>query len=736
MNSIRYTISLSTRLLFPLVLTIMTIGASAARANQIPGLNTNRELSVPVDAPNMELLSQIGGTAMAVAAADGYAYLGEGLSLLIIDVSDPTAASLVGRTQPLPGRAREIAIQGDYAFLAVGSAGLHIVDISDPANPTIVGQWRKDAGINHLAVAGDYAYVISGGFRVLNISDPSAPQEVGFYEVDANEVSVGDGYAYLAAPDGLHILNLADPAHPDQVGFIGVAGSSEHVSVTGDYVLLTVHDEYCGYFGCYEFNELQVIDASDRTRPIRSGSYEMGMSARDLASDGDLAFMTINDEVTILDISDPAQPTGLSSATTPGWAWQVATEGSYLFVADFHGGLRIISLQDTALPVEVGYFDTAMAPVGLVLSGDHAYIAAGYEGLQIVDIAPYTEPRTVGVLPIPGYTKRLAVANGMAFVADMDYGLHIIDISNPTMPTEVGFIDTPDGASDVKVRDNYSYVVSQSGGLRIIDVHDPSTPVEIGHFDIQHSLMDGLDVAGNYAYVADSVMGLHIIDIANPYSPKEVSLLDTPGYLGDVAVSGNYAYLADGNGGFLVADISNAREPRVIGHHGTPVWAVAVAINQEFVYVADLSGGVRVFNVSEPAAPVEVGFYCGGNISTHEAIADNDIVYVIDEGLGLLVIGHYGPQTISGRVTVKDGTPLTGAWISAGRRYAVSDAAGNYRLTRVQPGAYDVIATMPGYSFTPSIRRVSVPPNVEQINFTAAAWSDIWSAGLPVVNRP
>lgn len=736
MNSIRYTISLSTRLLFTLVLLIMTIGTSVARANQTPDLKPNRESSEPADAPNMELLSQIGGNALAVAVDDGYAYIGEGLCLLIVDVSDPTAPSLVGRTQPLPGRAREIAIQGDHAFLAVGSSGLLIVDISNPANPNIVGQWRNDAGINHLAVAGDYAYVIAGGFRVLNISNPSAPQEAGFFEVNANDVAVDDGYAYLATIDGLSILSLADPTHPDLIGYSAVVGSGEHVSVTGDHVFLTVHDGYCDYFGCYEFNELQVIDVTDRANPKKSGSFEMGMSAWDLACDGNLAFMSIDDNVAIIDISDPAQPIGLSSAITPGMAWQVAAENGYLYVADFNDGLRIISLENPALPVEAGFLDTAMAPEELALSGDHAYITAGYEGLQIVDIATHTEPRIVGVLPVPGFTKRLAVANEVAYVVDMDYGLHIIDISNPAMPTEIGFIGTPNGASDVKVRGNYSYVVSRAGGLRIIDVHDPFNPVEVGYLAIPPWLMGGLDVAGNYAYVPDAGIGLHIIDIANPYSPKEISVLDTPGYVEDVAVSGKYAYIADGDGGLLVADISNTREPRVIGQHGTPGWAVAVTMNQEFVYVADLSGGVRVFDVSEPTMPAEVGFYCAGNVSTNEAVADNDIVYVVDEGVGLLIIGHYGPHMISGKVTVEDGTPLPGVWINAGRRYAVSDDAGNYTLTRVQPGSYDVIATMPGYSFTPSSRRISVPPNAEQINFTANAWADFWSARLPLVNSP
>jgi len=43
---------------------------------------------------------------------------------------------------------------------------------------------------------------------------------------------------------------------------------------------------------------------------------------------------------------------------TPGSAQGVAVSGAYAYVADYDGGLRIISVSDPAHPAEVGYYDT------------------------------------------------------------------------------------------------------------------------------------------------------------------------------------------------------------------------------------------------------------------------------------------------------------------------------------------------------------------------------------------
>ena len=71
-----------------------------------------------------------------------------------------------------PGYAQEVAIVGDYAYVAVGSPGLQIIDISDSASPMLTGSYDTLGNAYGVAIIGDKAYVADGssGLMVLDIS--------------------------------------------------------------------------------------------------------------------------------------------------------------------------------------------------------------------------------------------------------------------------------------------------------------------------------------------------------------------------------------------------------------------------------------------------------------------------------------------------------------------------------------------------------------------------------------
>ena len=78
-------------------------------------------------------------------------------------------------------------MDGNYAYVvSTGDNGLQVIDISDPTNPTGVGQLTGTLATNSLALAnpqsvivqGNYAYVASfgnDGLQVIHISDPNNP---------------------------------------------------------------------------------------------------------------------------------------------------------------------------------------------------------------------------------------------------------------------------------------------------------------------------------------------------------------------------------------------------------------------------------------------------------------------------------------------------------------------------------------------------------------------------------
>jgi len=58
-----------------------------------------------------------------------------------------------------PGYAFDIAICGDYAYVADGDYGLQVIDITDPTTPTLAGSYNTPGNAYGVAISGDYACV-------------------------------------------------------------------------------------------------------------------------------------------------------------------------------------------------------------------------------------------------------------------------------------------------------------------------------------------------------------------------------------------------------------------------------------------------------------------------------------------------------------------------------------------------------------------------------------------------
>ncbi len=100
-----------------------------------------------------------------------------------------------------PGGASGVAI-ALYAYVAAGSSGLQVIDITNPQSPQIVGSVDTPGGAREAAVSGTYAYVADydSGLQVIDITNPQSPQIVGSVDTPfaANDVAISGAYAYVA----------------------------------------------------------------------------------------------------------------------------------------------------------------------------------------------------------------------------------------------------------------------------------------------------------------------------------------------------------------------------------------------------------------------------------------------------------------------------------------------------------------------------------------------------------
>jgi hypothetical protein len=130
------------------------------------------------------------------------AYTANSSELQIIDVSQPTAPSLLG-TCDLSGfpDPMDIFIKDNYAYLVDRFEGLVICDVSDPNNPVKVGSCKTTGRLERVFVNGNYAYIANydNGLHIIDISNPTSPTLVETCNTPGSlkDVHIDAGYAYL-----------------------------------------------------------------------------------------------------------------------------------------------------------------------------------------------------------------------------------------------------------------------------------------------------------------------------------------------------------------------------------------------------------------------------------------------------------------------------------------------------------------------------------------------------------
>ena len=172
-----------------------------------------------------------------VAASGEYAYVPAIDHLYVVDLSPPESASVIGSLNVLPNT--EIAVANGVVYASevefVSRAGfldfLTMIDVTDPASPTVMGRIETSGGVQDIAVHDQFAYVKIWGssFDVIDVSDPTAPVMIATTSIpsSARSITVTSDLVVVAESD-LFTLPLQCPiiagvgplSAPPQVGWL------------------------------------------------------------------------------------------------------------------------------------------------------------------------------------------------------------------------------------------------------------------------------------------------------------------------------------------------------------------------------------------------------------------------------------------------------------------------------------------------------------------------------------
>lgn len=305
---------------------------------------------------------------------------------------------VIGRV-PLPSENEGVASLGDYAFVAGGQAGLHVIDMTVPGAPALVTtinttKYAESVEVVRTMADGelrDVALVVEGteGITSYDVTDPTAAFsfDQGSTAVDGQKIAVQES----DDPDEPYVVFLAeswkgvrifesDPAQPGLLAYNGVFAGTQ--------------------------------------------GYAMGIAVRDgwaYVADDEMGLAVLDARSRIL-----GEVRLVSWADTPGNARDVALAGGYAFVADGIEGLAVFEIDEDAMPVKVAQLDLTAFSRAIAVSRGYAFLAADDGGVHVVDVRDPEHPVYAGPVDVSDASDVAVTASGHVIIADRDDGFLVL----------------------------------------------------------------------------------------------------------------------------------------------------------------------------------------------------------------------------------------------------------------------------------------------------------------------
>lgn len=200
----------------------------------------------------------------------------------------------------------------------------------------------------------------------------------------------------FSGPDGISILSIEQPESPQKAGYINTPGAAMKGLIKGNY--LYVADGSSG---------IEVYDVSDLTKIEKVSQLQLDGYFRDLIISENILLAAASESgIYLIDISNPQSLQKINQIDTRGDARQIVLqEGTtnYLFVADGHGGLAVVSINrdDRNLPSTiVKTLDISDKARAIKIKDNKLFLGIGPDGIIVYDITQPQSPVQLTVLTL------------------------------------------------------------------------------------------------------------------------------------------------------------------------------------------------------------------------------------------------------------------------------------------------------------------------------------------------
>ncbi len=242
--------------------------------------------------------------------------------------------------------------------------------------------------------------------------------------------------AYVLLDSQLVVYDVTTPAYPQIIGGTGAGLTVQAFSVDASNnaaVIATLSDIW----------SVTPVNYSDAKTPVVGvpqllfgGQRDYGVSALTAHSPNKL-LVASGGAGQVVDLTTPATPALLPSASPPASAAAFAMDDTYIYEINTGaaGGLWIYSTADFS---EVGNFQVPDTLTFAALSGDRVY-AAGAGAFYIFDVSDRTHPK-VAETPALKATEGLEISGNTLFTINTTYTI-VYSLEKPDAPEAIAWIE-------------------------------------------------------------------------------------------------------------------------------------------------------------------------------------------------------------------------------------------------------------------------------------------------------
>ncbi len=491
------------------------------------------------------------------------------------------------------GQDYSIAADGQYVFLGNGD-GVTIFDISNPSRPASISQVLTKQWTYTIYIKGDTLFA-GGTYQLfmVDISDIAHPTIVS--NLDSLKAGMStykaalyhNGYlyatteSYASAERGLFIYNVTANPTPVREAFIQGNSDGTSLAATGNYL----------YWGTE--NQLLILDISNPTAPQTLNTLNIKVTS--LVIGGDYLYVGSESErkVTIYSISDPANPQQVTTISVRNV--HLVYRNNKLYIDP---NLVIYDVSDPQNPQYIS--ETSHSSGHGIALTDTIAVTAAPDGFTTLSIADPQNPLELY------YFKNSIGGIQNIFIAD---SLVYLAATLGMKPINMASFDTPRGLPDFS-GNNAIYVrgttvfagIRSSIGIIVYDMQDPYHPTVIyDSYNLGLSEPMNFQVRGDTLYSAGK-RELAVVDISDSTNLQLLGRWNASKdglTTFDVRLFGHYAFFLNGAG---TVDILNIQDPASIqvvgsidstGNHFT--------VEGNYLYLA--GDQFHIFDISNPQSP-------------------------------------------------------------------------------------------------------------------------------------